>query len=126
SLGTSRRSRRNSGPSDKIRSHHTATTGKTATRSAIRRARGTAKPRSSSALAARTISRRTSRKSKPLKEHGLHWTAEDKAWGKRLRNRFDAQTRGEVEDLLPQIIALEEKKRGPAAGTVAEERERGF
>lgn len=61
-----------------------------------------------------------------LKEHGLHWTAEDKAWGRRLRNRFDAQTREEVEGLLKQVVALEEKQRGPSAGTLAEERERGF
>lgn len=61
-----------------------------------------------------------------LKENNLFWNPEDKAWGKRLRNRFDAETRGDVEKLLPQIVALEEKQRGPSAGTAAAERERGF
>ena len=61
-----------------------------------------------------------------LKENQLHWNPEDKAWGKRLRNRWDADTRADVENLLPEIVKLEEKKRGPSAGTVGEERERGF
>lgn len=57
-----------------------------------------------------------------LKEHGMGWNPEDKAWGKRMRNQFDRQVRDEVEGLLTKIVALEEKVRGPHAHKTGQER----